>query len=255
MPKVLPAVFSYEGMKEKWNEDNPDEPYTRRADLEKGRYALDKWLIRLDDEGKTISAIGWKEHSNHTVVGGLLATKRGEELQGNSGDLIGTRQPQLPPNKPLVSAFEHKGGDNERWMTGGRSKGWAFPNDAKFQEYSQLIPQEVLNDWLGRYPDTMGIKPNNPEDMAKGYYLDDIMDDWFNVVKSERYSRALGEKGYDVIDSRTGKRVNKTGLSKSKADAMLEAIKRGETDLTQYETKVKRKAKHSNWKNILQRGD
>ena len=183
LPKVLPAVFSYEGMKEKWGEDNPDEPYSRRADLETGRYALDKWLIRVDDEGKTISAIGWKEHSNHTVVGGLLATKRGEELQGNSGDLIGTRQPQLPPSKPLVSAFEHKRGDNERWMAGGRSKGWAFPNDAKFQEYSQLIPQEVLNDWLGRYPDTMGIKPNNAEDLNKGYYLDDVMGDWFNVLK------------------------------------------------------------------------
>ena len=254
MPKVLPAVFSYEGMKEKWNEDNPDDPYNRRADLETGRYALDKWLIRLDDEGKTIATIAWKEHPNHIVVGGLRATKRGREIGGNSADLDRTRQPQLP-DKPLVSAFGIEEGDNEQWMASGRSKGWAFPNDAKFQEYSQLIPQEVLNDWLSKYPDNMGIRPNNPEDMAKGYYLDDIMDDWFNVVKSERYSRALGEKGYDVIDSRTGKRVNKTALSKSRADVMLEAIKRGETDLTQYETKVKRKAKHSNWKNILQRGD
>ena len=132
MPKVLPAVFSYEGMKEKWNEDNPDDPYTRRADLETGRYALDKWLIRLDDEGKTIATIAWKEHPNHIVVGGLRATKRGREIGGNSADLDRTRQPQLP-DKPLVSAFGIEEGDNEQWMASGRSKGWAFPNDAKFQ--------------------------------------------------------------------------------------------------------------------------
>lgn len=185
LPKVLPAIFSYEGMKEKWGEDNPKEPYSRKEELQTGRYALDKWLIRIDDEGKTIATIGWKEYSNYTVVGGLRATKRGQELEGNSGDLIGTRQPQLPPNKPMVSAFgiDLEDGDNERWMASGRSKGWAFPNDAKFQEYSQLIPQEVLNDWLGKYPDNMGIRPNNPEDMAKGYYLDDVMDDWFNIIK------------------------------------------------------------------------
>ena len=36
MPKVLPAIFSYDDMKSKWNQDNPDEPYTRRKDLEAG---------------------------------------------------------------------------------------------------------------------------------------------------------------------------------------------------------------------------
>ena len=40
MPKVLPAIYSYEDMKAKWSQDNPDEPpYTRRSDLETGRYA------------------------------------------------------------------------------------------------------------------------------------------------------------------------------------------------------------------------
>ena len=72
------------------------------------------------------------------------------------------------------------------------------------------------------------------------------------IIKNERYSRVLGAKGYDVVDSSTNKRVNKTGLSKSQADAMLTAINNGETDLTQYEANVKRKFKHS-WKKTLLR--
>ena len=62
MPKVLPAIFSYEEMKSRFNEDNPDEPYTRRKDLESGIYALDNWVIRVDDNDKAISTVGWKEH-------------------------------------------------------------------------------------------------------------------------------------------------------------------------------------------------
>ena len=253
LPKVLPAVFSYEGMKEKWDEDNPDEPYTRRADLDSGRYALDKWLIRVNDEGKTIAAIGWKEHSTHTVVGGMLASSEGRELGGNSRDLVETRQPQLPANNPMVSAFGHQSGDNKRWMAGGRKGGWAFPNDPKFQEYSQLIPEEVLNDWLSQYPTNMGIKPNNAEDLAKAIYFDDIHGDWFNLFKSERYVISLGKKGYEVIDTDSNKAVNRTGLSKTKANNMLAAINRGETNLTQYEADVKQRASRSRWKTILRK--
>ena len=36
MPKVLPSIFSYQGMKEKWDADNPDEPYNRQSDLIEG---------------------------------------------------------------------------------------------------------------------------------------------------------------------------------------------------------------------------
>jgi len=101
MPKVLPAIYSYEDMKAKWLQDNPDEPYTRRSDLETGRYALDKWLIRVDDEGKTLAVIGWKEHPKHTVTGGLLATARGREIGGNTAALVAARKPQMPQNNPL----------------------------------------------------------------------------------------------------------------------------------------------------------
>ena len=229
MPKVLPAIFSYEGMKEKWGEDNPDEPYSRREELQTGRYELNKWLIRVDDEAKTIATIGWKEHSNHTVVGGLLTTKKGYELGGNSRDLIETRQPQLPPNKPMVSAFGHRGGDNKRWMAGGRRSGWAFPNDPNFQQYSQLIPEAVLTDWLSEYPTNMGIKPNNAEDLAKAIYFDDIQGDWFNLTKEETHKIELGKKGYNVIELATSKRLNTIGLSMSQAKNMVQDLKDGKS--------------------------
>ena len=65
MPKILPNVFTYEQMQQKWLQDieEGEEPYTRRSDLQTGRYALDKWLIRVDDEGKTLAVIGWKRAS------------------------------------------------------------------------------------------------------------------------------------------------------------------------------------------------
>ena len=95
MPKVLPAIFSYEDMKSRFAEDNPDDPYTRRADLESGIYELDKWLIRVDDDNKAISTVGFKEHPSHTVVGGMYATEYGESLGGNSRALQDAREPQL----------------------------------------------------------------------------------------------------------------------------------------------------------------
>ena len=33
-----------------------------RKDLESGIYELDSWLIRVDDNDKAISTVGWKEH-------------------------------------------------------------------------------------------------------------------------------------------------------------------------------------------------
>ena len=219
-----------------------------------GRYALDQWIIRVNDEGKTIAATGWKEHPTHTAVGGTKALENAPAGQYRA--IADARERQVNQSKPLVAAFGHTSGDNERWFATMKGNGWAFVDDPNWEKYKTLIPEEILTDWLSRFRSNMAIRPvKGAEGMAKCSYPDDPINNWFNVVKSERYSRALGNKGYDIIDSRTGKKVNKTALSKSRADAMLEAIERGETDLTQYEAKVKRKAKHSNWKNILQRDD
>lgn len=245
MPKVLPAIYSYEDMKEKWLQDNPDEPYTRRSDLETGRYALDKWLIRVDDEGKTLAVIGWKEHPQHTVTGGLLATKRGREVGGNTEALVSARMPQMPQNNPLVTSFKHRDGDNSRWIAGGKRAGWAFPDDTElFEQYSSLLPEDVKNDWLQAYPDTFGTKPINPESLSKEMY-DGIEE--FMLAKNERYIRELGKSGYNVIDTKTNKRLNTIGLSKSQAKDMLELLKEGKS-VWEYT-----KPRHSRWKSQLKK--
>ena len=187
MPKVLPAIFSYEDMKSRFAEDNPDDPYTRRADLESGIYELDKWLIRVDDDNKAISTVGFKEHPSHTVVGGMYATEYGESLGGNSRALQDAREPQLNQSKPLVAAFGHRRGDNARWIANAKKNGWSFPDSPNWEQMSQLLPQDVLNSWLSKYPERMAIRSIRGEgEFAKCVYLDDPTPSWFNVLKSEK---------------------------------------------------------------------
>lgn len=187
MPKVLPAIFSYENMKAKFNQDNPDEPYTRRADLESGIYELDSWLIRVDDNNKAISTVGWKEHPSHTVVGGMYATAEGREIGGNSKALQNAREPQLNQSKPLVAAFGHRDGDNARWIANAKGNLWRFPDDPEFKQMKTLLPESVLNAWLAKYPERMAIRSIRDEgQMAKCMYLDDPTPAWFGVLKSKK---------------------------------------------------------------------
>tara|TARA_R110001606_G_scaffold3634_8_gene16207 strand:- start:960 stop:3041 length:2082 start_codon:yes stop_codon:yes gene_type:complete len=252
MPKVLPSIFSYESMKAKWDEDNPDEPYNRQSDLIAGRYALDQWIVRVDDEGKVIAATGWKEHPTHTAVGGTKAVEGAPSGQYKA--IVSERERQVNQSKPLLAAFGHSSGDNDRWFGYMRQNGWAFVNDPNWEKYKTLIPEELLTDWLSRFPSNMGIRPvQGTEDMSKAVYSDEEVD-WFNLNKNERYTISIGKKGYDVVDNKTSQPVNRTGLSRSRAKAMLVAIENGETDLTQYETKVKRKATSTqDWRTILRK--
>lgn len=184
MPKILPAVFSYEDMKKRFAQDNPDDPYTRRADLESGIYELDRWIIRVDDNDKAISTVGWKEHPSHTVVGGMYATEYGESLGGNSRALQDAREPQLNQSKPLVAAFGHRRGDNARWISNAKRNGWSFPDSDNWEQMSKLIPNDVLNAWLSKYPERMAIRSIRGEgEFAKCVYLDDPIPSWFSLIK------------------------------------------------------------------------
>lgn len=205
MPKVLSAIYSYEDMKEKWSQDNPnDKPYTRRPDLESGIYELDKWIIRVNDEGKTISTVGWKEHPSHTVVGGMLATTEGKKIGQNNRVLNDAREPQLNQSKPLVAAFGFRDGDNARWIAKAKQNGWKFPDDSEFEQMKQLLPESVFNEWNSAYPNgNWAIRSIRGEgEMAKCVYLDDPISDWFNMLKYlpdesfEEYS--LGEPVADL---------------------------------------------------------
>jgi len=188
MVKVLPAIFSYEDMKSRFAQDNPDDPYTRRKDLESGIYELDSWLIRVDDDNKAISTVGFKEHPSHTVVGGMYASAKGREIGGNNRALQMAREPQLNQSKPLVAAFGHRDGDNARWMAKAKQNGWKFPEDSGFQQISQLLPEKVVSAWNSAYPNgNWAIRSIRGEgDFAKCVYLDDPMPTWFNILKSNQ---------------------------------------------------------------------
>jgi len=185
MPKVLPAIFSYEDMKRRFAQDNPDDPYTRRKDLETGLYALDNWLIRVDDDNKAISTVGFKEHPSHTVVGGMYASAKGREIGGNNRALQDAREPQLNQSKPLVAAFGHRDGDNARWISTAKKNGWAFPDSENWEQMKQLLPESVVNEWNSAYPNgNWAIRSIRGEgEFAKCVYLDDPTPSWFNVLK------------------------------------------------------------------------
>jgi hypothetical protein len=203
--KVLPAVFSYEDMKSKWNQDNPDEPYTRRADLETGIYALDNWVIRVDDEQNAISTVGWKEHPSHTVVGGMLATKKGREIGGNNRALQDAREPQLNSSKPIVAAFGHRDGDNSRWMANARRNGWRFSGDEGFDEFKSMLPEQIINQWNSAYPSgNWGIRTvRGKDEFAKCVYEDDVLPVWWNIVKAKPNSmKAISDSQWLTLKER-----------------------------------------------------
>ena len=194
MVKVLPAIFSYEDMKSKWNQDNPDNPYSRRDELQQGIYSLDKWLIRVDDENRSLATIGWKEYPSHTVVGGLLATHRankkrpeyeGDHLGKNERALQSAREPQLNQSKPLVAAFGAREGSSEAWIQRGRDRGWVFSQDEKFNQVKSLVPESVINEWNGAYPNgNWAIRQiTDAESLSKWVFIDDPTPSWFNLLK------------------------------------------------------------------------
>jgi hypothetical protein len=253
MPKVLPAVFSYENMKAKFNQDNPDEPYTRRADLESGVYALDKWVIRVDDEQNAISTVGWKEHSSHTVVGGMYATAKGREIGGNNRALQDAREPQLNDSKPLVAAFGHRDGDNARWISNAKRNGWSFPDSDNWEQMKTLLPTSVLSAWLSKYPENMAIRSiRGKGDLAKCIYLDDPTSQWFSLIKSNKYKMELGSAGFNVIRLQDNKRLNSIGLSRSQAKHMIADLEAGK-DVSQYTKRRKVKEMRGGWKSVLRK--
>tara|TARA_R110000744_G_scaffold245699_1_gene362330 strand:- start:40 stop:1923 length:1884 start_codon:yes stop_codon:yes gene_type:complete len=221
---------------ESWDEDFP----TNRLPAGKtqlGFYPITTFNVALDEEGRPISYRGWSETNGYFMLG-MEYTREEHRKQGLHRKLA----PSTRGKVILGLSQQNADYSNEDWINSWASKGYTI----------NPTPEEVEEVFGEETPTTKAFAAFYSNKQGKAWAIkntDKI--NKFSIIKSERYSRALGDKGYDVIDSSTGKRVNKTGLSKSRADAMLEAIKRGETDLTQYETKVKRKAKHANWKNIL----
>lgn len=218
---------------ESWNEDLPTNRLPA-GQTRLGFYPITTFNVALNDEGKPISYRGWSETQGYFMLG-MGYTKEEHRGQG----LYNTLTPSMRGKIIVGLSQQNAAYSNEDWINAWSSKGYTInPTTEEVEEvFGENTPTtKAFNDY---YSDKQG----------KAWAIKN-MD---TITKSERYVIRLGQKGYEVIDTTTDKLVNKTGLSKTRANAMLEAIKQGETDLTSYETPVKRKAKHSNWKNILQK--
>jgi hypothetical protein len=257
--KVLPAVFSYEDMKRRWNQDNPDEPYGRKDDLQNGIYAIENWLIRVDDEDNAIATGGWKEYPTHTVVGGLYAVKRADrnhpnhdpKLKGNARAIQDAREPQLNQSKPVIASFAQQRGDNARWIaTAKKTQGFVFSDDPEWKQAISALPKEVVKEWTENSGNRWGIRNILSADkLAKCVYPDDPTPQWFILMKAD-YKRQLGKAGFNVIRTSDGKRMNNKGLSRSQAIQMIDDLNSGK-DVSRYQNK--KKTISSGWKAGLRR--
>ena len=160
MPRVLNQIFSFEEMKKKWNEDNPNEPYLRPS--VPAWYDLQKWIIRVDDNDKVISTTGWSEHPEHVVVGGTKSIV--DSPRGHMSDLVPYRERVMPTNKPQVATFGPflKTGSAANWIAAMEKVGYKINN--KTQEIINSIPPEIakkVEKFAKAKGLAWGIKPAN----------------------------------------------------------------------------------------------
>ena len=69
MPRVLGQIFTFDEMKSRWDSDNPENPYVRSSTVPDW-YDLDKWIIRVDDDDKTVSTTAWRVTPDYVLLGG-----------------------------------------------------------------------------------------------------------------------------------------------------------------------------------------
>lgn len=178
MPRVLRDLFSFEGMKARWDSDNPNEPYVRKTGLPSW-YDLDTWIIRVNDDDKTISTTGWKEFPEFVLVGGTKSIKDSE--RGHMADLKNRRE-QVISNKPLVAGFV----DAENWLKANRDVGWQIDRYGIDEEVLQSIPEDMLNKLRDYYKTgAWGILPSGSK-VGKSWqriFEKQEISNWKNILK------------------------------------------------------------------------
>tara|TARA_R100000773_G_scaffold44165_1_gene44345 strand:- start:899 stop:1402 length:504 start_codon:yes stop_codon:yes gene_type:complete len=162
MPKVLDEIFSFEEMKERWNTDNPNEPYVR-AGSPPSFYDLNKWIIRVDDNDKTISTTGWTEHPDYVIVGGTQSIQGSP--RGHMSDLVPFRA-EVIPNKPLLATFVNA----PSWIAANEKTGWQITNIEP--NLLNSIPKNIIKkitDYAEEKGAAWGIKP--ADKIEKSWHL------------------------------------------------------------------------------------
>lgn len=196
-----------------------------------GFYPIDRFKVAFD-EGKPVSFRGWSETNGYTMLG-MDYTKEEYRRQGLHKKLA-------PPMRGKIIVGLSQKDESfspEAWANTFERQGFVVnPTD-----------EEIIEVFGETSPTT---------DAFRGFYSGGTksfaIKNMDSLRKNERWIRVMGKNGFNIMDTKYNKPVNRTGLSKSRAKAMLEAIKRGETDLTQYEGEVKRKSRRQ-WKTILRK--
>ncbi len=177
-PRVLDQVFSYQGMQNQWNSDNPEEEYVRNIP---SWYELDKWLIRVDSNNKVIATIGWKEYDTYLVLGGLRSIQKKKIPSGNADALYDARDAKLP-NKPKVMGFRPKG-NIATWIDRYRGKGFTVQKDVdENNKVINLVPENIQEEFESRYKGNWAVKKwfdmlrkTNPDAVLKARSKSDMI--------------------------------------------------------------------------------
>jgi len=205
VPRVLDQVFSFEEMKERWNTDNPNEPYARMGQVPSW-YDLNEWIIRVDDNDKTISTTGWNEHPEYIMIGGTKSIKG--SAKGHMADLVPYREKKISSDKPQLATFVNE----PRWIAASEGIGWKIENKSK--ELLDSVPENIvkkITEYVESKDVAWGIKPADGIKkwqmvLKKSFTPLNEMEEWMQVFINSIYEmqgkldRGTGRNWFAITD-------------------------------------------------------
>ena len=134
---------------ELWNEDNPNDLYVSRKNIESYIAGeLEDWLIRVVN-GEVIGMTGFTIQGSFAYVGG---NKARVGTKGNTVAMNEERETWIQA-KPKVAGFNVGRGSNETWLAKLKEWKWVINPD----QY-EGVPEEVINSMKENYGESWGIK-------------------------------------------------------------------------------------------------
>jgi len=159
---------------ELWNEDNPNDLYSRGGTFHSISGDLENWLIRVVN-GEVIGLSGFTIQGSFAYVGGNKAR------EGTKGTMVAITEEREKwiQKRPKVAGFNAKRGSQETWMAKLREWEWNINPD----QY-EGVPEEVITTMKEKYGENWGIK--------KGIFWKDILfKDEILIRKDWRYEILL----------------------------------------------------------------
>tara|TARA_R100001443_G_scaffold108806_2_gene119703 strand:+ start:1929 stop:2453 length:525 start_codon:yes stop_codon:yes gene_type:complete len=152
MPTNLPDGVSEPMTKDSavdlFNEDNPNDKYIRRSNLD-SFYPLEEWIVRVLN-GEVVGIQGFTDRGSYFLVGGA----KGREGVTGTLKLFQKEREKWIGGKPKIAGLNAKRGSQEQYLDFFRNTGWSL-NPDEFEG----VPQKVIETWKKNYPDgNWGIK-------------------------------------------------------------------------------------------------